>query len=66
MAHRLLCHSSLSSSLIKKKRRRVEGTRGDAAMGDAVAIGGVPPLLWGSGFRVQGSGFRVQGVGCRV
>ena len=44
--------------LIKKRRRRLEGS--------LLLLPILIPCVQGSGFRVQGSGFRVQGSGFRV
>ena len=53
-AHRLLFHSTLGSSVIKKQTKSLDRQ-------DTCRL-----RVQGSGFRVQGSGFRVQGSGSRV
>jgi len=63
-AHRLLCHSNLGSSVIKKKRRGC--TRRGARALDVPRVLGSGFQAFGSGFRVSGVGFRVPGFGCRA
>ena len=60
-AHRLSCHSTLGSRVIRKKE---EGS--PAPGGDPRPRPICPLPLPVAGFRVQSSGFRVQGSGFRV
>jgi len=50
-AHRLVCHSTLGVSIIKKKKKSIELSLLSGA---------------GFGSRVQSLGFRVEGLGSRV
>ena len=66
-AHRLLCHSTVGSRAVEKKKKvplaacsvwsRVQGSR--------FRVQGPGSSVQGSGFSVQCSGFRVQGIGLK-
>ena len=75
-AHRLWYHSTLGSSVMKKKKRSFGGEVSFRQGGVGVRQGEVdPPLrntcvwsgfrVWGFGLYVLGSGFRILGFGLR-
>jgi len=69
-AHRLVYHSTLGLTVIKKKKKvtRSANAHGTSTSGrkSPLRVYGLWFRVWGLGFRVEGLGFRVLGLGFEV